>query len=306
MSYDKTKLDQLDEKKASGENSVAADPVGGETPKRRADLKKKVDPVADTVKDDGPNKGPNKVKGSMTEAFGKLFDGEGLSEEFKEKTIAVFESAVNVKVNAILEDRTKDLEEEYANAIEEYKAELDEKVDNYLDMIINEWTENNSLAIESSIKVETAESLIDGMKALLGEHNINVDEDTNTMVETLEARLEEEKSKYDKLFNKTTSIKEEKDKLEMTIAFAEVSEDLTDSEAEKLETLAEGLSFSDINSYKKKLVAIKESYFISEEVTTSEDETENLEEIVEEKKNNVTSLNEDINFYAKSLNRFIG
>jgi len=259
MSKENIVVDQLDEKKATGENSVAADPVGGETPKRKADLKKKFDPNADTGKDDGPNKGPNKV--GMKEAFSKLFDGEGLSEDFKEKIVAVFEAAVVDKTEAFVAEEAERLEGEYAAKLEEHKAELDEKVGHYMDYAIQEWDEENEVALESNIKVEVAESLMSGLKTLVNEHNMEVDEDSKAVMEGMETRLSESEEKYNKLFEKMTNISEEKESLEKFIALAEASDGLTDTQSEKLETLAEGLSFTDIKGYKNKLFAIKENYF---------------------------------------------
>jgi len=121
-------------------------------------------------------------------------------------------------------------------------------------------------------------------------------------MEGMETRLSESEEKYNKLFEKMTNISEEKESLEKFIALAEASDGLTDTQSEKLETLAEGLSFTDIKGYKNKLLAIKENYF-SEETVEIEDETVNLEENVEVEDDTIVSLDEGVNSYVAALGR---
>lgn len=299
---------KLDEAKATGEDSVAADPVtpaGGEVKKRKADVKKKVDPKADEVEDDVKTpQGDHDVgmsEQSDASAFESIFEGEDLSEEFKTKAEAVFEAAVHEKVLA--EKAT--LEEQYQTELEEAKEqfteELVEKVDGYLDYVVEKWMQENEVQIESSIKVEVAESLLDSLKGLVEDHNLDVSDEQVDAVEELENRLEEQENKYNETVETLVALKEEKEALEREIALAEISEDLTDTEADKLSTLVEGISFEDLDDYKSKVEAIKESYF-NESVTSESDDTEYLEEEVEED-NTSKSLDENVSRYAQALSR---
>lgn len=279
------KLDaELEEAKATGEDSENMDPVtpAGGSPKgknRKADVNKSVDPNVDNIEDTVKTpQGKHDV--GMKEAFEGIFEGHDLSEEFKTKTIAVFEAAVHEKVlaeKAALEEKFEaDLEEQVAAATDE----LVEKVDAYLDYVVEQWMEANEVAVESNIKVEVAESLLESLKGLVTEHNLSIDDEQRDIVAEMEEKLEESTNKYNELVEELVTIREEKQKLELEAAFRTVAEGLTDTQAEKLGVLAEGVSFETIEEYATKIVAIKESYF-TESAAPQVDETELLEEEVE-------------------------
>ena len=299
------KLDAgLEEAKATGEDSENMDavtPAGGDPKKknRKADVSKSVDPKADTVADDGPSKGTNDT--GLKEAFAGLFDGADLSEEFKTKTVAVFEAAVHEKVlseKAALEEKFEaDLEEQVSVVTEE----LVEKVDSYLDYVIEQWMEANEVAVESNIKVEVAESLLDSLKGLVTEHNLSVDDEQRDAIAEMEERVEEATAKYNEVVEEMISIKEEKQKLEVEATFKTVAEGLTDTQAEKLSVLAEGVSFETVDEYASKIEAIKENYF-AEASIPQVDETELLEEEVEEAPTK-QELDPSISRYVESLGR---
>jgi hypothetical protein len=299
------KLDlELDEAKATGEDSENMDPVtpAGGSPKgknRKADKNQAVDPKADKVADEGPSKGTNDT--GLKEAFAGLFEGADLSEDFKTKTVAIFEAAVHEKVlaeKAALEEKFEnDLQEQVDSAVDD----LVEKVDSYLNYVIENWMEDNKVAIESNIKVEVAESLFDSIKGVVAEHNLTIDDETKDLVSEAEAKVEESTAKYNEVVEEMIAIKEAKQALELQIAFKEISEELTDTQSEKLGVLAEGVSFETVEDYKAKLVAIKENYF-AEAVATQEDATELLEEEVEEAPAK-PAVDPTVAAYAESLNR---
>jgi len=293
----------IDEAKATGEDSMSADPVtpaGGEVKKRKADMKKAVDPKADDVEDDVTTPQGSNDEG-MKEAFNGLFDGHDLSEEFKTKTVAVFEAAVHERVlseKAALEEKFEaDLTEQVENAVED----LVEKVDSYLNYVVENWMTENSVEIESNIKVEVAESLLSGIKGLVVEHNIQIDDEEVEVISDLEEKLDESKAKYNEVVEEIMSLKEEKKQLELQNVFKTISEGLTDTQAEKLSVLSEGVSYETVEDFKVKLEAIKENYF-NEAVATQEDETEYLEEeVVEEEVK--TAIDPTVARYVDSIGR---
>ena len=299
---------QLDEVKATGEDSKSADPVtpaGGDVSKRKGDVKKKVDPKADEIEDHVKTpQGDHDVgmsEESESNPFESIFEGLDLSEEFKTKAEAVFEAAVQEKVLVEKAEIQEQYETELEEAKEQFTEELMEKVDGYLDYVVEKWMQENEVQIESSIKVEVAESLLTNLKGLVEDHNLEVSDEEVDAISELENRLEEQENKYNETVEHLVSLKEEKETLEREIALAEISEGLTDTEADKLSTLVEGISFEDLNDYRSKVEAIKESYF-TEATTTDSDETNYLEEeIVED--NKMTSLDENVSRYAEALNR---
>lgn len=308
--------EELEEKKATGENSAAADPVtgaGGPVKNRRADMKKKVSTgTMEKVKDDSASKGTNDTgmkeeadeteEFDLEEAFGGLFEGTDLSEDFKNKTIAIFESAVNQKVSA----KTAELEERFENDLSEQVEtavdELIEKVDSYLDYVVENWMTENEVAIESNIKVEVAESLLDGIKGLVTEHKIDLDEEGLDALSEAEARLEESNNKYNELVEEVMALKEEKQMLEMKDVFEEIAEGLTETQADKLSVLSEGLSFKTIDEYRSKVKAIKENYF-TESAEPVADETEYLEESTDGGDGGNRVIDESIRGYVNALDR---
>ena len=188
----------LDEAKATGEDSNSADAVsgtGGAVKKRKGDLKKKADAKADDIEDDVKTpQGTNDA--GLKESIERMFEGTDLSEDFKTQTVAIFEAAVHEKVLA----ETATLEEKFESDLQEQVDatvdELVEKVDQYLDYVVESWMEDNKVSVESNIKVEVAESLLTSIKGLVIEHNMEISDEQVDVVADLEAKLEESATKY--------------------------------------------------------------------------------------------------------------
>lgn len=307
------KLDaELEEAKATGEDSVAPDavtPAGGAVKARKGDVKKKVDPKADNVEDDVKTpQGSNDV-GLKEEAdeeiaegtiFESIFEGVDLSEEFKTKVEAVFEAAVHEKAEALREELEAKMDADLQEQVNLVTEELVEKVDSYLDYVAEQWVAKNEVAIESALKVEVAESLLSNLKNLVVEHNMEISEEEINLAAEAEAKLEEQMEKYNELVESNIALKEEKEALARQVAFTEISEGLTATQSDKLNVLSEGLTFDDADEFKNKLSALKESYFTESVVST--DETELLEEEVEETATKVV-MEESIARYAEALSK---
>lgn len=298
---------ELDEMKATGEDSANMEPVApaGGDPKgksRKADVNKSVDPNADEIEDTVKTPQGSNNEG-LKEAFEGLFEGADLSEDFKNKTFTIFEAAVHEKLaeekQALEEKFEADLQEQVEAVMEDMEA----KLDSYLDYVAEQWMKENEVAIESAFKVEVAESLMSGIATLMTEHNLDMDEDTLDAISEMEDRLQASDDKYNTVVEQLMAIREEKEALEREITFAEVSEGLTDTQADRLSVLAEGVSFDSIDEYKEKLSTIKENYF-KESVTSIADETEFLEEQVEED-NAPVAQDPTVARYAESLSRLV-
>jgi hypothetical protein len=303
MSEELEKNLDLDEAKATGEDSVAADavtPAGGAVKKRKGDVKKSADPKADNIEDDVKTpQGSNDT--GLKEAVERLFEGTDLSEDFKTQTVAIFEAAVQEKViverTALEEKFESDLQEQVNASVDE----LVEKVDQYLDYVVESWMEDNKVSVESNIKVEVAESLLTSIKGLVIEHNMEISDEQVDAVADLEAKLEESTSKYNDIVEQMIEVREAKEQADLAIAFKTISEDLTDTQAEKLRVLSEGVSYESVEEYSTKVEAIKANYFV-ESTPVQEDETDLLqEETAEEAK---PAIDPSMARYAESLGRF--
>ena len=292
----------LEEAKATGEDAESADavtPEGGNIKKRKD--KKGGETKADDVEDDVKTPQGTNTAG-LSEAVDRLFEGTEFSEEFKSSAVAVFEAAVHESVlaeTATLEEKFEsDLQEQVDATVEE----LVEKVDQYLDYVVENWMSENQATVESNIKVEVAESLLDGIKGLVSEHNLEIDQTQIDHAAELEIKLEEASIKYNEVVEQVIELKESKSQAENEIAFKTVSEELTDTQAEKLRVLSEGISFDTVEDYSKKLEAIKANYFAEAATTVAEEETDLLQE--ETTEDAAPVLDASMQSYAQSLSRF--
>lgn len=306
----------LNEVKADGEDSMSADPVApaGGSPKgknRKADMHKSVDPSADEIEDDvktpqgkeGAKAAPRMAdKKAMKEAIEGIFEGSDLSEDFKQRTVAVFEAAVHEKVVAVQEELEAKFEQDLEEQVQFAVSDIVEKVDAYLDYVVESWMEENEIQIESGIKVEVAESLFAGLKSLAEEHNIQIDEEEIDVVSGLEAQLEETTEKYNEVFEELLEARQAKDALEREIVFKNIVEGLTDTQAEKLRVLSEGVSFDTVEEFGKKVEAIRDSYFTEAVAPVSEEDSDLLQEETEEEK--PAYADPVIGAYVQSLSRF--
>jgi hypothetical protein len=192
-----------------------------------------------------------------------IFADETLSEEFKSKATTVFEARVYDRVAQIQEE----LETEYAaqleEAVNEIQKDLTEKVDDYLNYVVEQWMEENAIAIESGLRAELTEEFIAGLRNLFAEHYIDVPTEKVDLVDELATKVEELESKLDEEIERGMSFAKalvESRKNEVT---REVCEGLTTTQVEKIRTLAESVEFSGEDEYKEKLETIRENYFPS-------------------------------------------
>jgi len=303
---------QIDEKVVNQQYQVAdpVTPAGGEGTSRPQD-KKQGDAKADEIEDDvktpqgtADKKAPARhADKNMKESIEMLFDGSDLSEDFKQRTVAVFEAAVHEKTVQIQEELEAKFEEDLAEQVELAVEDIVEKVDSYLDYVVEEWVKENELAIESGIKVSVAESIMEDLTKLVSSHNLEIDEEEISIHEELASQLEEANQKYNEIFEELLEMRAERHALELEVAFQEVVEDLTDTQADKLRVLSEGLSYETVEEFAEKLVTIRDSYFAeSAPAPVSEDETEVLQEESEEQSTKYTDPS--VAAYVDALSRF--
>ena len=197
----------------------------------------------------------------MKEDIDAMLEGADLSEDFKSKAATIFEAAVLARVTA----EAAALEESYANKlaeeIESIKEGLVEKVDGYLGYIVEQWVQENELALESGMKSEIMESFIDGMKSLFAEHYIDIPEEKFDVLGDLQEQLTSVKESLDDQVAKNIELSKQVNEQKRINAIAESADGLTDTEVEKFSALAEELSYEDIDTFTAKLQTIRENYF---------------------------------------------
>ena len=184
-----------------------------------------------------------------------------LSEENSEKAKTIFKAAVQSKVQEVKEELDAKYQEELKTTVETVKADLSEGVDKYLTYCAEEWTKENELAIERGLRSEMTENFIEGLKTLFVEHYVDVPEDKYDVIDELANRLEEMEAKLDGEVSNNMAITEELDQLKRGNVVSEASSDLTDTQKEKLSSLAEGVDYKDEADFAEKIAEIKEAYF---------------------------------------------
>ena len=233
-----------------------------------------------------------------------LVQGEDLSEEFKTKASTIFEAAVSAKVISEVNQRIDELETNYKKEITEAKEEhlstVTEKVDGYLNYVVEEWMKENELAVEKGIRSELVEDFMTGLKNLFTEHYIDIPEEKVDLVDDLFEKVEELEQKLDESINTSVDIKKELAEYKREETLREVSEDLADTEKEKLGKLAEGIDFEDKSQYSEKLEVIKENYFPKQQSETITEELENTEK---EQDSSEPAIDPIMSKYASALTR---
>jgi len=197
-----------------------------------------------------------------------LVDGEELSEEFKTKAATIFESAVKSKVRVELEKIQEQNDKVMEDMAESTMNDIVEKVDDYMNYVVEQWMEDNQLAIERGLKGEIAEDFISGLKNLFEDHYIDVPDEKYDILEANLTKIEELEEKLNKQMEENVQLKKQKGELVKESMISAVADGMTDTETEKFQSLVEDVEFSDEETYKGKLQTIRESYFGTSEVKT--------------------------------------
>ena len=190
-----------------------------------------------------------------------LTKDEDLSEDFKSKAATIFEAAVKSKVNDAKKKMHASYEEKLKEEVDTAKSELVEKVDSYLNYVVEEWMQENKLAIERGIKGEIAEDFISGLKKLFEDHYIDVPDEKYDVLEDQASKIEDLEKKLNEQIEKNVEQNKVVGELKRQDIIDEASKDLADTAKEKFNKLAEEVEFSNEGDFKTKVTTIKESYF---------------------------------------------
>jgi hypothetical protein len=227
-------------------------------------------------------------------------DDSTISEEFKGKVATIFEARVNDRVSQIQEQ----IETEYAGmleeAVESIKADLTEKVDDYLSYVVEQWMEENQIAIESGLRSEITEEFISGLRNLFAEHYIDVPAEKIDLVDELATKVEELESSLNEEIERGIQTKKALVEANKNEIIHVVCEGLTATQVEKIKSLAESVEFSTEEEYKEKLETIRENYFPSD--TKRADEKQLHEELVDAEDKKV-SYDPFVNAVANAISK---
>lgn len=228
-----------------------------------------------------------------------MFEGQELTEEFKEKVTTLFEAAVNVKIDLEAIKLQESFELAYSEATDEMYNNITEQLEVYTNHVADAWLEENKLMVEQSLKAEITEEFMTGLRALFVEHNMDIPDTKVDVVEELAEKTQALEEELDSVMKKNSELIDIISEIAVESAITKASEDLTVPQKEKFAALAEGISYTgDIEQFEGKLAVIKETYF-SKKVSTSnlEEETVELPETV--------VRDATINKYVESISRTV-
>ena len=233
----------------------------------------------------------------LSEATTVLFEGAEMTDELKAKTVVVFEAAVAEKTSTEVSKIEKNLEESTDKSAEDAIIALTENVDKYMSHVAEEWMKSNEVTLDHNLKLDVAEDLIEGLKALFTEHNVFIPAAEVSEVAKLAEENADLKAKLNESTDKIIDLKKTNLDKEVELAFNEAAEGLVMTQSDRFKSLVEGLEFSDIETYVTKINIVKEQYF-SDAVETTDDVEVNEDVDVEADE---AVVNPEMDVYTKSI-----
>jgi len=265
-------------KKKAKDGSLPKDHKPGSSVKEEAkpedDEKKKEVKAEDDEKEDEKEK---EVKKESTELEIDLSDDvkalvssdADLSEEFKDKAATIFATAVKTRIKEQRKILEAKYEEKLSTEKETIKEAMTEKVDSYLNYVVEEWMKENELAVERGIRTEIAEDFITGLKDLFKEHYIDVPEEKYNVLDDLTNQNKKLEAKLNEQIEKNVDLTKKVSNADRSSIVAEISDDLAETEKEKFTSMAENVEYDSTDKFREKLETIKESYFPKKKIEES-------------------------------------
>jgi hypothetical protein len=213
------------------------------------------------------------VKVDVSADVEALLKGETLSEDFKAKAKVIFENVVINRVKTEIARISNELTTENAKNMSVIKESLIEKVDGYLSYVVEQWVLQNEIALESGIKTEILEDFVSGLRNLFEDHYIEVPNERFDVLSDLQDQLNTTKKKLDEATTENAKISKAFSDLRKNEIISVVSKDLVSTDAEKLKSLAEELTFEDDASFERKVQTIRDNYFSAVSATQNSTKT---------------------------------
>ena len=226
----------------------------------------------------------------MSDDVRALLAGENLSEEFAAKATTIFEAAVAARVQSIAEQVENQLVEQFDSAIEQVKEDLASKVDDYLNYMAEEWMKENELAVETGLRAEIAEDFIGALRNVFVEHYIDIPEDKVDVVAEMAEKVSELEAQLNEQINRGVEMSKELNEHKKSEAIYAVCEGLSQTQVEKLKSLAEGVDFTTEEEFAAKLSTLVESYFTRSDVKIADNSALDDEVHIEEEKQTTKSV----------------
>jgi hypothetical protein len=244
------------------------------------------------------------AKKNIKEDIDALLQGENLSEEFVSKATTIFEAAVMSRVEELAEEVEAQMHEQFEQAVDELKEDFAAKIDDYLNYMVEEWMKENELAIESGLRSEIVEDFIGGLKNLFAEHYIDIPEEKVDVVQEMADKVEELEAKLNEEISRSIDFKKQINEHKKLQAVQAVCEGLTQTQVEKLKSLAESVEFTTEEDFQDKINTLKEAYAPSNVKPVEKSVLQEGVEVPEEKPTKVSNdalINAAVNSISKSV-----
>jgi len=247
----------------------------------------------------------NKMKAmGCKEDIDALFNGQDVSEDFHKQAEVVFEAAVIARAVSVVEELENDILAAAEESVDAIKQELEEQIDSYLNYMVEQWVQENEVAIETGLKTEIMESLIGDLKTVFENNYIEVPETKIDVMAEMAEEIEELNARLNEALNDNIELAQavtEAAKSEIVSSFCE---GLTATQSEKVKTLAEGVEFTTEGEYADKVKIIRESYFTN---NSDQPKVNQASQVVALTENNetiqVTEMPSTINRYYNAISR---
>ena len=203
----------------------------------------------------------SKNKGAKFEHLEALFSGEDLTYDFKEKASAIFEAAVNARVEEIQAELVRQSREVFVEQVQGAKEDMSTKLDEYMNYVVSEWMSENELAIDNGIQNEISESFMNGLRDLFENHYIEVPPSKVDLVDALTHKVDTLTNKLNESITKNISLSSANQESNCDMIFEAACHGLADTEIEKFRSLSRGIEYHNEDTFANKLAIIKESYF---------------------------------------------
>ena len=222
------------------------------------------------------------IKIDVAQDVEALLQGEEFSDEFKFKAATIFEAAVKAKVVEEVEKIQKTFEEKLQQEVAEVKESVETRVESHLDYVAEQWIKENQLAVDTGLRSELSEEFILGLKGLFEQHYVDIPEDKYDVLGEMSEKLDQMEVKLNEQIETNVELNSTLGTYIKNGVIADISEGLAQTQKEKLASLAEGVEFVSEESYREKIVTIKENYFPKTQASSSEDLVTETQVIAEE------------------------
>lgn len=240
----------------------------------------------------------------LTDDVNALLEGEELSAEFKEKATTIFEAAVTTRIGTIAEQIEANLVEQFEETIGQIQEDLAGKIDEYLNYMVEEWMQENKLAVDTGLKSEICEEFMTKLRDLFVESWIDIPEEKVDVVEELATKVTDLEDELNEQIEKNIQFTKQINEHLKLEAIHTACEGLTQTQVEKIKSLAESIEYTTSEDFGAKLDTILESYFPSTVKTgTESDLNEEVQFDDDDKKQAVKSSDPSMNIYAEAISK---